>query len=123
MDDTPMHRKSIDELTVDQCNVYLEVIRKNRLIITKKYEAGVMVSDEVREGQLRKKFDKNIAMFNKEAATVERNIVKLEKRVTILRALAMEHGVFIDPMQLEALPPRGTDGEIISNKRITQDDT
>ena len=114
MNDTPQHRQSIEEIPVEQFELHLEQVRAARLIAKKMHESSLLLANEVRESQLRKKFDKNIIMYNKELSTLDNIITKLDKRINILRAISLEAGTFIQPINMKDLTVKGIDGNVIT---------
>ena len=113
MNDTPTHRQSIDEIPVEQFEKHLEHVREARLIAKKMHESSILLANEVRETQLRKKFDKNIIMYNKELLQLDKLIDKLDKRINTLRAISLEAGVFVEPINMKELSIKGVDGNAI----------
>ena len=110
IEDSPTHRQSIDEISIEDFEDYLEKIRTNRLILQRFHEASILVKNEVRTEQLRKKFTQQLAMFNKEFVAYDKLIDKIEKRVNVLRSLSMEAGEFTAPIDLKIQTVKGIDG-------------
>lgn len=87
--DTPTHRVTINQLTVDQLDTWLDKLRERRLVIVRKLETAAKVkADSVRlEAFL--KLEKAIRVTRRALAKTDEQIDKTEKLVHRCRLLAM----------------------------------
>ena len=110
MQDTPTQRTSLDELSIEQFDSWLEEIRKARLIVKRVRDASNLLTNEVRQEQIRKKWDQNLKMLNKEMTSMDNLIEKLEKRINVLRGLSLESGIYVEPVNIKVISIKGVDG-------------
>lgn len=88
--DTPIHRKDISEMTDEQIDEMLVGIRERRLKLVQQYQEAQLVKKEKSRTKAIETLDRQCEMFEKELATLDKNIGKLEKRALNIRALRLE---------------------------------
>ena len=111
--DTPMQRLTIDQLDRFDFGEYLSGIRERRLKARKIYERAKAEKDAIAEERLRGKIAKQIEMFNKEDARVEKAIDALTKRMANINALRLEAGTYgreYDDTETERVAEQTGDG-------------
>jgi hypothetical protein len=87
--DTPTHRATISQLTVDELDVWLERIRERRLVVVRKLEQAAQVkADSVRLTAFLK-LEVSIKAARRSLAKLDEQIAKTEKVVHKCRLLAM----------------------------------
>lgn len=87
--DTPTHRASINQLTVDELDTWLDRIRERRLIAVRKLEAAAKVkADSVRLTAFLK-LETQINAARRSLAKLDEQIDKTEKVIHRCRLLAM----------------------------------
>jgi hypothetical protein len=88
--DQPHHRLTIDELTTEQVDALLEVIREKRLKSVRNYAEAQHLKDLYAAGKTRAKLDKKLKMFEKLNKTILTQTDKLEKYAIDLKTLMLE---------------------------------
>lgn len=87
--DTPTHRATISQLTIDELDTWLETIRERRLVVVKKLEVAAKVrADSVRLTAFLK-LETSVAAARRSLQKLDEQIVKTEKVVHRCRLLAM----------------------------------
>lgn len=87
--DTPTHRATISQLTVDELDAWLDKIRERRLVAVKRLEAAAQVkADSVRLTAFLK-LEAQVKAARRSLARLDEQIVKTEKVVHKCRLLAM----------------------------------
>lgn len=87
--DTPTHRATITQLTVDELDAWLDRIRERRLVAVKKLEAAAKVkSDSVRLTAFLK-LETSVRVAKNALARLDEQLEKAEKAVHKCRLLAM----------------------------------
>jgi hypothetical protein len=87
--DTPTHRTTISQLTIDELDAWLERIRERRLVSVKKLEAAAKVrADDVRLTAFLK-LETSVKVSKRALAKLDEQCAKVEKLVHKTRLLAM----------------------------------
>lgn len=87
--DTPTHRATITQLTVDELDAWLDKLRERRLVTVKRLEAAAKVkADSVRLTAFLK-LETQIKAANRALERLDELMVKTEKQVHKCRLLAM----------------------------------
>jgi hypothetical protein len=87
--DTPTHRATISQLTIDELDAWLERIRARRLVAVQKLEAAAKVrSDSVRLTAFLK-LETSVKVAKRALTRLDEQIAKTEKIVHKSRLLAM----------------------------------
>jgi hypothetical protein len=87
--DSPTERVSINQLSVDELDAWLDKIRQRRLVTVQKLEAAAKVkSDQVRLTTFLK-YERQMTVAKRALGKLDEQIVKVEAIVHKLRLLAM----------------------------------
>lgn len=87
--DTPTHRATISQLTVDELDAWLDKIRERRLVAVKKLEAAAQVkADNVRLTAFLK-LEAQVKAARRSLAKLDEQVIKTEKVIHKCRLLAM----------------------------------
>lgn len=88
--DTPTHRATISQLTIDELDAWLDRIRERRLVQVKKLEAAAKVrSDSIRLTAFLK-LETSVKAAKRSLERLDEQLVKVEKLVHKCRLQAME---------------------------------
>jgi len=88
--DQPHHRLTIAELTTEQIDEHLTIIRDRRLQSVRNYAEAQHLKDLYVAGKTRAKLDKKLKMFEKLNNTIITQTEKLEKYAIDLKTLLLE---------------------------------
>ena len=91
--DTPIHRATLNRLSVEEQEAILDALRERRLLARQKVEKIAKVKTEKADLSAYLKFERLLKVVQKDAATLDKAIVKQEASVHKLRALIVEMGV------------------------------
>ena len=83
-------RKDITQMTDDEIDVMLLPIRERRLKMAKLHQEAIALKEEKARGKAQVKLADQIRMLEKELASMDKLIEKLDKRVLNIRALRLE---------------------------------
>ena len=87
--DTPTERASVNQLSVDELDAWLDTIRQRRLVVVQKLEAAAKVkADQVRLTAFLK-FERHHAIAKRALTKLDEQIDRVEKIVHKARLLAM----------------------------------
>lgn len=90
IEDTPMTRRTIAELTYDQLVVHTEALRERRLAQFHQMVAAQQAADEARCGKLRKDIEDQCRMLEKDFKTCDNALERIDKRVRKIEAARLE---------------------------------
>lgn len=90
--DTPIHLRTVLEMSDDDLDALLTDKRERRLIIQRHREEAVQARVQVSSVTIGKRIDKYLAMLTKELGVLDRAMEKCEKRVLDIRALRLQYG-------------------------------
>ena len=91
--DTPINRATINQLSIDELDQFLDALRERRLVRVKKLETVAKVRAEDAHLATYLKFEKQHAATKKLMAKLAEDEAKAEQYVNKLRALVMEMGL------------------------------
>jgi 3-methyladenine DNA glycosylase/8-oxoguanine DNA glycosylase len=95
--DTPMHRKTVRELRDDELNQLLDRKREHRLKQVRVYERAQQKAKENEQEKARKQLERQCELFEKDLATVDRALDRLEQRANKIRAFRLQYEDDYDP--------------------------
>lgn len=78
--DTPVERATLDQLSEERMEAELDALRTRRMRALKEYQTILALKEAVLIAKYRKQADQHSRMFEKELATADRAIEKLEVR-------------------------------------------
>lgn len=90
--DTPTHRATINQLTVEELDAFLDGIRERRLARVRKLEAIAKIKADDAQLAVYLKFEKAHARVTKMLNQMAEQEAKIEAEVNKVRALAIEMG-------------------------------
>lgn len=90
IEDTPMHRVTIDELDPETLEQFILVIRERRLKPVRLYEEQQEQVKSVRDERLRASMEKELKGFKKDLERVDAVLTKLEKRALKIKTIRFE---------------------------------
>lgn len=90
--DTPHHRVTIDEMTVDQLEQTVIAIRARRDVVSERVARAAAIHRNAKEGVAAHKLGKLLKRAQTELAAVNARIAKLEDVVTRMRVSLIEMG-------------------------------
>ncbi len=88
--DTPMHRTTIDEMSVEDLDLFLASLRERRLNPIRMYEEEQSKVKLVKDARLREKMEKQLALMKKEIERVDACLTKIEQRMVTIRMIRFE---------------------------------
>jgi len=88
--DTPIELVDITKLSLDDHEAMLYNIRERRLKPVKAYEELTLMKEEARKANCLAQYERQMGMFEKELARVDKAMEKVEARHIKLRALKLE---------------------------------
>ena len=90
--DTPIHRASINELTVSELETLVEQMRERRMRSFTAYEAAKAAKEKIKEEKDQERYQRILVMLEKKFDTVDKGLAALSKYVTELKALELVLG-------------------------------
>jgi hypothetical protein len=91
--DSPIHRATINQLTIEKLDAFLDDLRARRLVVVKKLETVAKVKADDAELTLYMRFERANKQANKLLEKLALDEMKAEQLVNKLRVLAMDMGV------------------------------
>jgi hypothetical protein len=88
--DNPLFLPNVNELSDDELYTLLEGIRERRLKPVQDYHDGQALKAKAKAVKMEEQLDKQLVMFAKELASVDKVLAKLEGRSRKIRAIRME---------------------------------
>ena len=88
--DTPMQRRSIDEISPEQCEELIDGIRARRLKSVREHAEMLALKAKQRDERLIEQIIHEDEMFTRQLERTDAAIEKLEKRALRIRALKLE---------------------------------
>lgn len=85
--DTPMHRRMFVELSPQDQYTFVEQLRERRLRVVREYEALQAERARVQQQQWTEALAKQLSMMDKDIATTEKAIERIDKRMIRIAAL------------------------------------
>lgn len=85
--DTPMRRVLFVEMSVAEQDAWLDAVRARRLVVLEKKKDKEKERAAIADARIAAQIDKANAMLAKEIDALDRALEKVEKRVTLIRAL------------------------------------
>lgn len=95
--DTAMHRKTVRELRDDELNQLLDRKREHRLKQVRVYERAKQKAKETEQEKARQQLERQCELFEKDLATVDRALDRLEQRANKIRAFRLQYEDDYDP--------------------------
>ena len=92
-----MHRKRVNELTDNELNQLLDRKREKRLQQVRVYERAKQAAKEQEQEKARKNLERQCELFEKDLATVDRALDRLEQRANKIRAYRLQYEDDYDP--------------------------
>lgn len=90
INDSPINRTTIEQLTDDQLDEFIDGMRERRMRVYRHYEEAKKLEKEMREGRLRERLAKHLELLEKELNRITRALDKIDERVVKIRALRLE---------------------------------
>lgn len=95
--DTPMHRKKVNELTDAELDTLLNRKREQRIKTVRVYEAAREAKKQQEQEKAYKEYERQCELFEKDLATCDRALDRLEQRANKIRALRLQYEDNYDP--------------------------
>jgi len=88
--DTPMHRTTIDEMTLEEVDLFLAGLRERRLNPIRMYEEEQSKVKLVKDARLKEKMEKQLSLMKKEIERLDSCMTKIEQRMVTIRMIRFE---------------------------------
>ena len=90
MIDTPTHRSTIDELSLDTVETLLVAIRERRLRALHAHDEAVRMKQNAKSNRMKARIEVEIARLSRQLLSVDKLLTKIESRYTTIRAFQLE---------------------------------
>jgi hypothetical protein len=90
--DTPVHRASIREITLDEAEKLIELMRERRMKLHNAYEEAMAAKAKIKEERDKARYEQVLKMFDKKMESTTKGLDTLSKYVAELRVLQMVAG-------------------------------
>lgn len=101
LEDTPMHRQTVEEMTDEQLNSEIVNKRERRMRAYRIHEEAMLMQKEEYDKKLLEKLKKQCDMLDKDLATVDRALDRADKRVITIITIRNELGITIEEQMKE----------------------
>lgn len=88
--ETPVHRKSIDEMRVDAVEAWIAGCRERRLKQTAVYERGVAAKKQAKDATTVGKLEKWLDKLDKAGAAIDKKLEGMAELIAKVRLLTLE---------------------------------
>ena len=88
--DTPMHRTTIDEMSLEEVDLFLAGLRERRLNPIRMYEEEQSKVKLVKDARLKEKMEKQLSLMKKEIERLDSCMKKIEDRLVTIRMIRFE---------------------------------
>ncbi len=87
---SPIERKTIDDMTIDQLDAAIAQRRQRRLVAFQVYQEAVESKKRATDERLRAQLEKQIEMLVKEFARVDKMLDQVDARITKIAGVRLE---------------------------------
>ena len=86
-----MHRKKVNELTDTELNQLIDRKREQRIKTVRVYEHALQAKKQQEQQKAYKEYERQCELFEKDLATLDRALDRLENRANKIRALRLQY--------------------------------